>query len=208
MDCFIWGNKIIVPVKHGTRYCASIFQDYFSEIQNPIVINSEIWYDNCTKNTIEYVILRKPKDLLFSAVNTEVLSSLNNISGDFILHPSIQGLKKSISDVLISIIHGYKLSHYDKNFYEIIYNLSLSNTQLKIVPLELMTNFCKMITNIQNLLENNTKNFDFSDSDYFISKKLIWKIIENDFKQEYEELLLIIEKQENFYNKLEIQKFS
>lgn len=189
MMVFSFDNKIIAPLKCGTRYLRSLDLSPF-----PIYINEKDW-TKAYENEWELIVLRDPLSHLKSALKTEILNMLNG-------HDLWFGL--TIEKILDRFIEENGCDHWSGNLYKKIYELwTHQNMMPKIIHLDDLSYFMSIRDiNIPFIKEK----YDFSNFEITKTKEEIFNMVKEEYPSHFNKLIDLMQKDSKYYENLRFQK--
>lgn len=189
MMVFSFDDKIIAPLKCGTRYLRSLDLTYV-----PIYLNSDDW-KRAYENKWELIVLRDPIDHLKSALKTEILNMLNG-------HDLWEGM--TIEKILDRFLEEDGCDHWSGNLYRNIYELwAHQNCSPKIIHLDDLSYF----TSIKNInIPFIKEKYDFSNFKISMGKEEILDMIKEDYPSHFNRLIEQMENDSKYYANLRFEK--
>ena len=161
----LFDNRILVPLKCGTRYIskAYTFVDFNC-------------YETTDFSNIEYVIIREPYEQFKSALHTE-----------YILYEEINGSEMDFGNYLDKLILENYCSHWTYHMYEQIYWIYFkSGKKIKVIHLSNLTDFMKQEGyNMKHIKSN----YDFHDYKNWINRDEFFNKLLKEFPTQMEILL-------------------
>lgn len=189
MDIKIFDDRILAPAKCGSRYLSKVYSlekldDIFSKIFP--TLGEDIFIKKMVidlANKTEYIIIRNPFEHFKSAIHTEHYNNPDT--------PLSILLNKSIID------NG--IGHWSAYTYRFLYHLFEFNPKIKIIELKNLSSFLRS----QNYnIEYIPSEYDWSDKPNWIDKNAFYEFISKEYPKEIEELMIKINKELFYYNKL------
>ena len=221
----VYDSKILTPAKCGSRYLDTVFDiTQYGVPKTPTTLPKGLklnelkplpklkeqffakewseWDIEKWKTSIQWIVIRPPKDITISGINTEFLLSWNN-------GVTIPSDERKLVDGIMSVKQG----HYDPTLFRQLYFLysyaSKAGTGIKFIHLKDLTQFAKEHLSFTEDLSDRTELHDFSNFPIFMSKSDMmdyfkrvyfdeWSIIEYNMKIE-EFFWELIQKNCEFY---------
>ena len=174
----LFDNRILAPLKCGTRYLSKAYT--FVDFN---------YYEVTDFSNIEYLIIREPYELLKSALHTE-----------FILHKELYGFEIHLSNYLDKLILENYSTHWTYSMYEEIYWMYFkSNKKIKVIHLSNLTDFMKQNGYNMKYLQYN---YNFHIYKNWINKDDFFNKLLKEFPTQMEILLEKVNIQTLFYNRI------
>ena len=174
----LFDNRILVPLKCGTRY--------LSKAYTFVHFN---YYEVTDFSNIEYLIIREPYELLKSALHTE-----------FILYKEMYGFEIDFDNFLDELMLKNYCTHWEYYMYEQMYWIYFkSNKKIKVIHLSNLTDFMKQ--NGYNM-KYRKSNYDFHNYKNWINKDEFFNKLLKEFPTQMEILLEKVNIQTLFYNRI------
>jgi len=174
----LFDNRILAPLKCGTRYLSKAYT--FVDFN---------YYEVTDFSNIEYLIIREPYELLKSALHTE-----------FILYKEMYGFEIDFDNFLDELMLKNYCTHWEYNMYEQMYWIYFkSNKKIKVIHLSNLTNFMKQ--NGYNM-KYRKSNYDFHNYKNWINKDEFFNKLLKEFPTQMEILLEKVNIQTLFYNRI------
>jgi len=174
----LFDNRILAPLKCGTRY--------ISKVYTPADFN----YNEITDfSNIEYLIIREPYELLKSALYTE-----------FILHKELYGFEMNFDNFLDELILTGYCIHWTYSMYEEIYWMYFkSDKKIKVIHLSNLTDFMKQEGYNMKYRESN---YNFNEYKNSMSKNDFFNKLLEEFPTQMKILIEKVNIQTIFYDKI------
>jgi len=174
----LFDNRILAPLKCGTRYLSKAYT--FVDFN---------YYEVTDFSNIEYLIIREPYELLKSALHTE-----------FILYKEMYGFEIDFDNFLDELMLKNYCTHWEYFMYEQMYWIYFkSNKKIKVIHLSNLTNFMKQ--NGYNM-KYRKSNYDFHNYKNWINKDEFFNKLLKEFPTQMEILLEKVNIQTLFYNRI------
>lgn len=187
MVCCI-DNKILAPLKCGTRYLRSLGLPY-----SVLYMHHNNWVD-AYKTDWEFIIIRNPLDRLKSALQTELLLLYNG-------HNLWSGM--TTESVLDRFISEDGCDHWSSTMYKMLYELWIDkNKRAKIIDLNDVSYFTSLMG---YSIPYKKKYYDFTNRDIWFSKEDIFDKIKIEYPNHYFKLNSLMEEDSLYYNKFDIE---
>jgi hypothetical protein len=199
----IFNNQILTPLKCGSTYLEIVYQNDIKDV-NYSPEDYSIWENNGVYDmkNISTIVIREPFEHLQSALHTEIFMwyYLNNES------LSIETAIPLIKNFITTDTNTRGTTHWDVNYYEILYNFwKANNNTIKVVHLSDLTSFLKEKCNVDIPHDK----FDYGipalrgQFKYaFTSKQKLSNWIKETIPELWDELMKDMNKANKFYNLL------
>ena len=189
MTVYCFDNKIMAPLKCGTRYLRGLdlHQDHIHMTEND-------WARAC-KIQWELIVLRTPIGQLKSALKTEILNMLNG-------HHLWAGL--GVKEILDRFIDENGCDHWSGNMYKKIYELwTFQNMNPKIIHLHDLSYFLSMEgINYPFIKEK----YDFSNFKITKSQDEIFEMVKVDYPSHFKKLIELLDNDSLHYMNFKFEK--
>jgi hypothetical protein len=181
----LFDNRILAPLKCGTRYLSKVFE--FVDFNYHTTIDF---------SNIEYLIIREPYEQLKSALHTE-----------YMIHKDVYGYDMEFGDYLDKLILQNYCAHWTYDMYEqMCWMYIKSNKRIKIIHLSDLTNFIK---NQGYTVKYKQSNYNFTDETNmkihgkeWVDKNYLFDKLLKEFGIQMQILLKKVDIQTMFYNKM------
>jgi len=174
----LFDNRILAPLKCGTRY--------LSKAYTFVHFN---YYEVTDFSNIKYLIIRKPYELLKSALHTE-----------FILYKEMYGFEIDFDNFLDELMLKNYCTHWEYYMYEQMYWIYFkSNKKIKVIHLSNLTDFMKQEG---YNMKYRKSNYDFHNYKNWINKDEFFNKLLKEFPTQMEILLEKVNIQTLFYNRI------
>jgi hypothetical protein len=174
----LFDNRILAPLKCGTRY--------LSKAYTFVHFN---YYEVTDFSNIKYLIIRKPYELLKSALHTE-----------FILYKEMYGFEIDFDNFLDELMLKNYCAHWEYNMYEQMYWIYFkSGKKIKVIHLSNLTDFMKQEG---YNMKYRKSNYDFHNYKNWINKDEFFNKLLKEFPTQMEILLEKVNIQTLFYNRI------
>ena len=174
----LFDNRILAPLKCGTRY--------LSKAYTFVHFN---YYEVTDFSNIKYLIIRKPYELLKSALHTE-----------FILYKEMYGFEIDFDNFLDELMLKNYCTHWEYYIYEQMYWIYFkSNKKIKVIHLSNLTDFMKQEG---YNMKYRKSNYDFHNYKNWINKDEFFNKLLKEFPTQMEILLEKVNIQTLFYNRI------
>jgi hypothetical protein len=193
MNFKLYDNKLLAPVKCGTRYLDLIFKD--NQIGFDLTeLKKRLFLSNITD-----IIVRPPLEHLTSALHTAILTATNNT-----------GRNKDVPVDVLSIIDEFCMyektdlqnTHWRYDTYETLYWLWRRNKDnVNIIELKDLSSYLKKL-NINDLPKYDSKDYEFRYYTNWCSKDEIMLFIKTNYIEQWDNLMSQVEDSNVFYNYL------
>jgi hypothetical protein len=193
MNFKLYDNKLLAPVKCGTRYLDLIFKD--NQIGFPFTeLKKRLFLSNITD-----IIVRPPMEHLTSALHTAILTATNKT-----------GPNKDVPVDVLSIIDEFCMyektdlqnTHWNYKTYETLYWLWRRNrNKINIIELKDLSSYLEKL-NIKNLPKYDSKDYDFRYHANWCTKDEIMLFIKTNYTEHWDNLMKQVEGSNIFYNLL------
>lgn len=199
----IFNNQILTPLKCGSTYLEMVYPNDIKDA-NYSPEDYSIWENNGVYDmkNISTIVIREPFEHLQSALHTEIFMwyYLNNES------LSIETAIPLIKNFITTDTNTRGTTHWDVNYYEILYNFwKANNNTIKVVHLSDLTSFLKEKCNVDIPHDK----FDYGipalrgQFKYaFTSKQKLSNWIKETIPELWDELMKDMNKANKFYNLL------
>jgi hypothetical protein len=187
----LYDNKLLVPMKCGTRYLDLIFKN--NQVGFDLIeLKQSLFLPNITD-----MIIRPPMEHLVSALHTEILTAYNNTNEN-----------KDIPVDLSSIINEFCMyektdlqnTHWRYDTYEMLYWLWRRNkNNINIIELKDLSSYLEKL-NIKKLPKYDLRDYDFHHQTNWCSKDELMLFIKTNYPEHWDNLMTQVEKADVFYN--------
>jgi hypothetical protein len=192
MNIKIYDNKIIAPVKHGTRYLDKVFGDCVHYSENAFFKEIEFSSHRKWRGIDMYILYRHPYEHLVSALHTEIL---NKDVSNF-----------TIENIISQFISSTGAIHWTPHLLERTYTSWCHSNKHK-VHLVHLSELSKLLNDLgyKNLPTYDYNDYQFKDvfKTNWISKDDIVDLVVNTFPDEWDEMVKLIEQEMLYYNKIQ-----
>lgn len=189
MTVYCFDNKIMAPLKCGTRYLRGLdlHQDHIHMTEND--------WGRAYETEWELMVLRTPISQLKSALKTEILNMMNG-------HDLWFGL--SVEKILDRFIEENGCDHWSGNMYKKIYELWISqNMNPRIIHLNDLSYFLSMRgINLPFIKEK----YDFSNFKISKSRDEIFEMVKNDYPAHFKKLMELTDNDSSYYARLKFEE--
>lgn len=188
MTIFRIDNKILAPLKCGTRYLRTLGLPF-----DTIDMNTNDW-NSMPNIDWQMIVIRNPIEHLKSALQTELLNLYNG-------HRLWEGMTtKSVLDRFLS---DGGCDHWNGVMYKKLYELWIhKNKSIKIIDLKDLSYF---ISTMGYYKPYDKQKFDFTNRSVWYSKETIIEMLEKNYSKQYEALINLMESDAIYYNKFYIE---
>lgn len=188
MTVYCVDNKIMAPLKCGTRYLRSLNLPF-----NIIHLKEGDW-ERAYDLDWEIIVVRNPLEHLKSALQTELLNLYNG-------HKLWSGM--TTESVLDRFISSNGCDHWSGSMYKMLYELWIyKNKSIKIVDLNDISYFISLMG---YYVPYDKHKYDFTNRDIWISKDDIFEKIEEEYPIHYSKLMDLMKLDSMYYSKFDIQ---
>jgi hypothetical protein len=193
MNFKLYDNKLLAPVKCGTRYLDLIFKDNqigfsMKEIKNRLFLSN-----------ITDIIIRPPMEHLASALHTEILTAHNHTERD-----------KDVPFDALPIINEFcwysskdeQNTHWSYDTYESLYWLWRRNkNKINIIELKDLSSYLEKL-NIKDLPKYDSKDYEFRYYANWCTKDEMMLFVKKNYTEHWDNLMEQVENANVFYNLL------
>jgi hypothetical protein len=176
----IYDNKILSPVKCGTRHLDKIW------------LNKRVEYthnDYLRFPKVKYIIVRSPLEHLITALHTETVGYINEFG-------KVIDFYHQLNDFISPI----GATHWSTQFYKYLYYYrNRYGSDVEVVEL---SNLTTLLQNLGYDLEYNSEEYNFKKYEHWWEKNELFDILKETYPQEIKWLLEKVEEQNVYYNKL------
>lgn len=182
MQLKIYDNKILAPLKHGTRFLDKIFQTYK---ECPII---DLYKSRYWREIDVWFIYRNPEEHLISALHTEIINR--------------DASNMSVSDVIKDFVREKGTTHWNKDILKglSIYWSNANKEKFKVVELNHLSDL--LIELGYEIPKFNPIEYEFNHIKGWVTKQDIVLMVEKDFPKEWEYLMDIVKSEMEYYYKL------
>jgi hypothetical protein len=189
----LYNNSLLVPLKCGTRYLDTIFND------ESISFDTRGFREHLFLPNVTDIVIRPPMEHLTSALHTAILTAYNDTERN-----------KDIDIDLTSIIDEFCLykkndiqnTHWRCDLYETLYWLWRRNRNtINVIELKDLSLYLEKL-NIKKLPKYDSKDYDFHTYQFWCSKDEIMLFIKTNYTDQWKNLMEQIINAEIFYNAL------
>lgn len=179
MQLKIYDNKILAPLKHGTRFLDKIFQSY----KECPIIDLYKW-----KEMDVWFIYRNPEEHLISALHTEIINR--------------DASNMSVSDVIKGFVGEKGTTHWNKDILQRLsmYWSTADKDKFKVVELNHLSDL--LIELGYEVPKYNPIEYEFNHIEGWVTKQDIALMVERDFPKEWEYLMDVVKSEMEYYYKL------
>lgn len=188
MTVYCIDNKIIAPLKCGTRYLRSL------NLPFDIIHLKDGYWEKSYEIDWQFIVLRTPIEHLKSALQTELLNLYNG-------HKLWEGM--TTKSVLDRFLTKDGCDHWSSSMYKKLYDLWIyKNKSIKIIDLKDLSYF---ISKIGNYIPYDKQKFDFTNRSVWYSKDALFEMIKTNYSEEYNQLISLMESDAIYYHKFDIE---
>jgi hypothetical protein len=190
----LYNNSLLVPLKCGTRYLDTIFND------ESISFDTRGFKHHLFISNVSDIVVRPPIEHLTSALHTAILTFHN--------HPQTNN---DVQIDLTNIVDEFCLynkktdvqnTHWRGDLYETLYWLWRRNrNNINIIELKDLSLYLEKL-NIKNIPKYDSKDYDFHNHKYWCSKDEIMHFIKTNYTYQWENLMEQIKSADIYYNAL------
>lgn len=184
-------GRILAPLKCGTRFLDDVFGLTDTQREESSILQSKIKSTLLFPN-IHTLIVRPPKEHLYSALHTDILTTMNNEDDTMDIDGLMHAYTKRID---------WCTGHWHPKIYETLYWMWRRNKgRIKVVELRNLSNHL-MDLGFQLPLYNK-ENYGFLDFKYYCSIDEMMLFIKTNYPKEWENIVIQIENANVFYENL------
>lgn len=177
----VYDERILVPLKNGSRYIGRKFTETDSFTTDCI--------EKKSFPAIDTIIIRNPMESLISGLHTDIISHINDCGTE--LH------NINIQSTIDTCLNN-KSVHWSPHLNKWLYRMWLRNTDIQIIDVNELTNWLE--------LPYNSKEYDFHDLKYWVDKETIWDLCKTKYIHLWDILQIMAIQDMVWYNKLKNRK--
>ncbi len=191
MTVYCFDDKIMAPLKCGTRYLRSL------NLPLKLIHLNETDWNKSYDIDWKIIVVRNPIEHLKSALQTELLNLYNG-------HRLWEGMTTEM--VLDRFISDGGCDHWSGSMYKKFYDLWIhKNKSIKIIELNDLSYF---ISTMGYYKPYDKQKFDFTNRDIWYSKDTIMEMIKTDYPIHYDKLIDLMQMDSIYYHKFDIEKIN
>jgi hypothetical protein len=191
MNFKLYDNKLLVPMKCGTRYLDLIFKN--NQVAFDLIeLKRSLFLPNITD-----IIIRPPMEHLVSALHTEILIAYNNTEQNKDIPVDVSSI---INEFCMYKKTDLQNTHWRYDTYETLYWLWRRNkNNINIIELKDLSLYLEKL-NIKKLPKYNLKDYDFHNQTNWCSKDELMLFIKTNYPEHWDNLMTQVKNADVFYN--------
>jgi hypothetical protein len=191
MNFKLYDNKLLVPMKCGTRYLDLIFKN--NQVAFDLIeLKRSLFLPNITD-----IIIRPPMEHLVSALHTEILTAYNNTNQNKDIPVDVSSI---INEFCMYEKTDLQNTHWRYDTYEALYWLWRRNkNNINIIELKDLSLYLEKL-NIKKLPKYNLKDYDFHNQTNWCSKDELMLFIKTNYPEHWDNLMTQVKNADVFYN--------